>query len=871
VAARRGAAFPDVLWLILVPLAVHFPHWSGWLSENPAYLVAQLATQGTGHGPLAGYPGFIDGNSGVTVQALGGAAARDWLRGTVPWWNPWSGQGLPLAAELQNGAFFLPFVLLLRLFDGVVWLKMVLQVVAGLSCRGLLRGLGVPRVPSLACALCFGLNGTFAWFGHGPILPIAFLPLLLLGVETAIRAPALGALLIGAAIGWSLLAGFPEVAYFDGLLAFGWAMVRLCRARPRGRYFGALAMGLAAGVLVAAPPLWAFVQALPDSWIGFHADFRAAFLPAGGRASLLFPYLYGPPMAGGLSLTGAGSEAWFLRWYHVTGYLDLPVLMLAVMAVRAGARDAALRWYLAAFLVVALGRVCGVPVLAGLANAVPLVRYAAAHLYLIPACQMAATVLAALALRDWAAGELPVLSIALGLGSVCLSLLVLPGAGDWLRALAGVPWHGVYTVAAVGAALGGAFLVAWLGSTGRVRAAAVILAVHAGGLFFVTLLAGTPAPRGLDRRLIGALHGLGPLALVESDGVLAPNYGALFGIGQIDSNYLPSPKAWEALVGARLDPGWDGVNYFPDPSTLPARLPALRASGVGFVLVPAGVDPFVPAIGVARAGTPDAVPLTVPFHGVFPGSWVHSGTVRDVSVVLGTYGGRAAGTLLVRVCQGARCADGAREFDGAADNRALLVPLAGGLRVDAGMPVDYVLSDETAVPGRSFPPALWRDGMVPAVRLLMPRPADAPRAIYADTVATLYALGGAEQYYRAPGCTVLSADLLRVRLRCAAPSRLTRRVLDFPGWRVTVTPGAGTVPAGGAVALPAGTVSVAFRYAPPWAWVGWLGCGAGAGLLGVLGASAGRKLGRRRMIGRSMARRSTTAIARVRTRLSRAD
>ena len=108
--------------LLVAPLVAHAPELLGWASSNPAFIVSGLGVL-PGSSPLPALPGWIDPNAGFTVQALGGLAARDWLGGHAPWWNPYDGVGLPLAAEAQNGGMFLPFVLLLRLFDGVLYFE----------------------------------------------------------------------------------------------------------------------------------------------------------------------------------------------------------------------------------------------------------------------------------------------------------------------------------------------------------------------------------------------------------------------------------------------------------------------------------------------------------------------------------------------------------------------------------------------------------------------------------------------------------------------------------------------------------------------------------------------------------------------------
>ena len=60
-------------------------------------------------------------------------SAWDWLHGMIPWWNPYTGIGVPLAGELQPGAFFLPFNLLLLLKEGLLWQRIAMQIIAGLG------------------------------------------------------------------------------------------------------------------------------------------------------------------------------------------------------------------------------------------------------------------------------------------------------------------------------------------------------------------------------------------------------------------------------------------------------------------------------------------------------------------------------------------------------------------------------------------------------------------------------------------------------------------------------------------------------------------------------------------------------------------
>ncbi len=107
--------------LCLIPFIAHLPELSGFVDTNPVLFESTLARY-PHSGLIERWP-YLDGNAANTMLALGHLAAEDWLHGRLPWWNPYTGIGLPLAAEMQPAAFFLPFVLLLHFPAGIVYIK----------------------------------------------------------------------------------------------------------------------------------------------------------------------------------------------------------------------------------------------------------------------------------------------------------------------------------------------------------------------------------------------------------------------------------------------------------------------------------------------------------------------------------------------------------------------------------------------------------------------------------------------------------------------------------------------------------------------------------------------------------------------------
>jgi hypothetical protein len=196
------------------------------------------------------------------MQALGRLAAMEWLHGSVPWWNPYSGVGMPLAAEFHPSAFF-PATFLLLLPNGVVWRRLLLQLLAGFGTYSFLRQLGLTRLAALAGGLLCALSGALSWFGDTAAgVPLVFLPWVLLGVDRATIKASLrragGWRLLGAAAGMMLLGGFPETAYICGLFALAWAALRLVQCEPSYRWGVAWRIGLGGGVglALAARNFW---------------------------------------------------------------------------------------------------------------------------------------------------------------------------------------------------------------------------------------------------------------------------------------------------------------------------------------------------------------------------------------------------------------------------------------------------------------------------------------------------------------------------------------------------------------------------------------------------------------------------------------
>ncbi len=579
-----------------MPVAVHLLPWALRLHLDPIWFFSAL-TSGLHGGLLPGRP-YLDPNVGFTTQALGTLAARDWVHGVVPWWNPYTGIGMPLAGEMQPGAFFLPFNLLLLLPAGVVWLTLAMQWIAGVTGYALLRELGGSRLAALLAGVLLELNGTMAW-SPGPsavFCALPFLPLLCWGIERARRPEggAAGPLAIAGGIAYMVLAGFPETAYINGLLALAWAGLRLAAAPRRVEFLVRVVGGGVLGLLLAAPQIVAFVDDLAQS--DAIAAHRAGhdFLPLQALGMAVLPYVTGPPTVDFGSAVLAGI------WGAIGGYVGLltPLLAVAGLAAR---RQIGLKILLLGWVVVAMAKSFGQPEVMAMANHVPAMLDLAFYRYSPPSWGFALAVAAALALDEvgerWRRPWWPFV----------VAALLLVGAG-WLtrplRAVWGWPaWHGVillFWAVAVLAGAAGLLVALWcwrlLPRARLRRALALLLAAEAAGFFLVPLLTGVrhgqvdmPAVAFLQARpALGRGYALGPMM---------PNYSALFGLPMIDHNVLPVPEAWAQYVDAHVLPGVEpksgGIIFWPGwtpygagagDESVRAHLADLRMLGVGYVL-----------------------------------------------------------------------------------------------------------------------------------------------------------------------------------------------------------------------------------------------------------------------------------------------
>ena len=579
-----------------VTLAAHLPEITGWVSCNPIY----------------GYPGMVqdrlhhllpgrcsvDANDGITLQALGGRAAEMWLHGRLPWWNSYAGLGLPLAAEAQPAAFFLPFVLLLHFFAGLLILKIVLQMLAGIFMAALCRELTLGRPAAGVGGMLFALNGSFAWFSHSPVLPVAFLPALLFGLERcrneAIAGRAGGPAWVALALAFSLLAGFPETAFMDGLLAAAWAAMAVLRTpEDRRRALAAkICCGGLAGLALSAPAWISFLDYLRVSSVGIHNLVIGNHLAPDQTPALLMPAIYGPPYA-----QWAPSA-----WSDEGGYFGPALGLLAILGVLSGRQLRAVRVAMAAWIVVWLSVFLGAPLTHAIWVALPPLNEVQVTRYAMPSIECAAAILAALAIDDWRGGALrrrTHWAAALFVGLACLTMILGARAGRLSLGLGVVQAFHVAAVLEAAVVVG---TLTWLLSKPtRWRYTLGLMALvtaDAVSAFIVPELGGE-TPNRLNLAPVAFLQShAGPARVFTLNEQFPVNYGSWFGVAQIQADSMPFAQAWNdaaVAIGGDINmgvTGWLVITPAMQLAALRNGLPGLAAAGVQYVVVDANSDPL---------------------------------------------------------------------------------------------------------------------------------------------------------------------------------------------------------------------------------------------------------------------------------------
>jgi len=813
----RGTSQAAIWILLILPVLMQLPALLGYWNPDPSLFVGGL---GDHFAVKGGYP-WIDPNVGFQAQALGKLSAEQWLSGQIPWWNSFNGVGLPLAAEAQPGSFFLPFVLLYHFRAGGLWVEVILQIMAGLFSYALIRKLKLTQLAAFIAAVVFEFNGTFSWHGAPIISPIAFLPMLLLGVEQ-LRARIVerrggGWFLVPLALAWSIYAGFPETAYIDGLFAGLWVLARLAgldRHEQLG-FIAKLSLAVVVGLFCSLPLLLPFTEYLNFAYVGGHEGaFAHTALPAASSLVSLMPWLFGP-----IDQFNSQMPLLVYVWGSIGGYFTVLQLTLAILGV-----ILAPRWItvaLLAWMLLCLSKTFDWRPISDLMNMLPMIKSAAFFRYSPPSWEFAGAVLIAFAIDGLQRNARLSPRLLSSFFALCLALagVGLWHAKDLFRVLlscveylpffyGAIGWLVFSMVAAAALCL---MQKRWSGS---VRVLALLLVVDVCFAFSLPIYSGARHVKR-DEPGVAFLRAHAGLQRIYSMGPLAPNYGAYFQIAQINHNYLPISRDWVDYIHHHLDPSADAITFIGRTDhvsvgdQVTTRRTAYEELGVKYVLASNGGDPFSEMLNtdIESAGNQ---PLELKEGQDVLLSWPVSSLavgkhITEIGVQVGNYDNHADGQLVAQVCAEQKtCSTGERSLRGSADNALLRIVLDQPLNLPAQ--ARSTLTIKLSYEKSTSSMALWvwpskgsslqrlqsgaPSGYLPDIRLKLGSPGDAAavQLVYSQPDMNIYELPGAKPYFEVNGGPSLlqSVSRLKANIDCQGPAFLLRREAFYPGWQASI-------------------------------------------------------------------------------------
>jgi len=211
---------------------------------------------------------FIQGDTGVQFEPWNHVLHQALSAGRLPLWTPLMYCGYPFAAEGQTEVFYPPSLIiswLLPSVPAIAWLLICHLMIAAIGMYALARTLGHGPFAAWLCAFVFGLSAFM--FGHlhsvSHACTLAWLPLLILGIELAVRGRLLpGAGLAAGAWALSALAAHPPFLFYASFAAVFWLAWRAIAWRRL--VSGAAGRALASfAIIFTLGPLLAAVQLLP--------------------------------------------------------------------------------------------------------------------------------------------------------------------------------------------------------------------------------------------------------------------------------------------------------------------------------------------------------------------------------------------------------------------------------------------------------------------------------------------------------------------------------------------------------------------------------------------------------------------------------
>ena len=220
------------------------------------------------------HPWALRGDNKLVLFPLTLDAYRQWMEGHIPFWSSGLWAGYPLLADCTAGALYLPHLLPflltpdphLRAFDLSTALHLGILITGTVR---LLEHLGSTRLTAtFAALLTLMAPHVLGWTYFQPgICALSWWPWVMLCAQrlSETKRFSFGDATCGSAcLALQVLAGYPELALYNGCFAAGWLLTNRKGIPLAGRLSRLLVLGLGA-LLLAAPQLIPTVLEIPDA------------------------------------------------------------------------------------------------------------------------------------------------------------------------------------------------------------------------------------------------------------------------------------------------------------------------------------------------------------------------------------------------------------------------------------------------------------------------------------------------------------------------------------------------------------------------------------------------------------------------------
>lgn len=514
-------------------------------------------------------------NDGAVSQSLGVASVNQILNGSIPVWNHYEGVGAPLAGAMQPASFFLPFNLLLVLPNGFLIFRIVLEIVAGIGMFLFLRKLKIRNKVSVFGGILFALNGTFAILGNAIFNPIAFFPWMLFGLEKIkdelSKKTKIGYAIFALSLAFSINAGFPETAYLNGLLVFGWFLLRLFSfsKKDRMKYFCGVFLAGILGIFLALPSIYLFIHYLQNgAHIGGHdGTFQHLGIDKETIPMFIFPYIYG--------LIFQNPSITYPMWGEFGGFIGLTMLVLACFGVVNKKIDFKVRIFFALMAVVSMMRIMAIPIITHIIDILPLMAATAVFRYLPPVFILSTIVLACFGVefgfqKKYSKNEnrlnAGIVIIGSAVAGICLIAAKIFVKNKFIDG-SGVRKYFIYylILSIVIICLAVCFAKSKKHKS-KIITILAFLAIFETMSSFVLPQFSAPvrSEAKVDTGAVEFLRkniGLQRFYYIGGKSGLKTNYASYFGISSINNENLPTPLAWDKFVKKNLDNNTDTISF----------------------------------------------------------------------------------------------------------------------------------------------------------------------------------------------------------------------------------------------------------------------------------------------------------------------